>query len=144
MAEGDAKGLKKVGDKTVTDNSGLESPINLGATFAEGSTFKHGVSTVEFKGLSIVDGMTCALVSFDERDSGYFMLMKPMPVLTIKTNGGTRYGGDLYIDLSSLWVKKAAVTVTDITKTTMYGLPVDVSVIVTTLTIESVSKDEFD
>ena len=42
-----------------------------------------------------------------------------------------------------VWVKKATVTVTDITKTTMYGLPVDVSVILTTLTIASASEDEF-
>lgn len=144
LGEGGVQDLRKIGDKIVTDDSASESPINLGAAFLDGSIFKHGLSTLEFKGLSIVDGASCAVVSFDERGGGYLMLMKPMPLLRVKTVGGTYYGGDLYIDLASLWVRKATVTVTDITRTTMYGIPVDISVLVTTLTIRSVSKDEFD
>lgn len=103
----------------MTDDSAIESPINLGATFLDGSIFKHGVSTLEFKGLSIVDGATCALVRFDERGGGYVMRMQPMPLLREKTVGGTYYSGDLEIDLESCWVKKATVSVTDITTTTI-------------------------
>lgn len=144
LGEKDVQDLKKVGDKTVTDDSAIESPVDLGATFLDGSVFKHGVSTRDFKGLSIVDGATCALVSFDERGGGYVMLMQPMPLLRVKTVGGTYYGGDLYIDLESLWVKKVTVSVTDITTTTMFGIPVAIAVLVTTQTIKSVSKAEFD
>ena len=50
----------------------------------------------------------------------------------------------ILIDLGSCWVKRATVSVTDITTTTMFAIPVDIAVIVTTQTIKSVSKAEFD
>ena len=52
--------------------------------------------------------------------------------------------GDIYIDLDSLHVKKVNATVMDISKTTMYGMPVDITVLVTTLCIKSVQKNVFN
>ena len=122
----------------------MESPINLGSRFLEGSKFLHGIETLEFKGLSVVDGKTCAVLGFGERGGGYVMYLKPMPILKVKTVGGTSYSGDIYIDLESLWVKKITATVMDMTKTTMFGIPVERSIPITTLTIRSVGKEEFE
>lgn len=80
LAEQGAQGLKKIGDKMVNDQSTLEHPINLGSKFLEGFKFIHGIETMEFKGLGIVDGVSCAILSADERGGGYVMHMKPMPV----------------------------------------------------------------
>jgi len=144
LAEQGAQGLKKIGDKIVNDQSTLEHPINLGSKFLEGSKFIHGIETMEFKGLGIVDGVSCAIFGVDERGGGYVMHMKPMPVLQVKTVGATRFSGDIYVDMASLWVKKVTASVVDITQTTMFGIPVDTTVPVTTLTIRSVMEDEFD
>jgi len=142
--EESAQSLKKIGDNVVNDLTALESPVNLGSTFLEGSKFLHGIETLEFKGLSVVDGKTCAILGFDEKGGGYVMYIKPMPILKVKTVGGTRVSGDIYIDLESLWVKKVIATVMDMTKTTMFGIPVEISIPITTLTIRSVNKEEFE
>ena len=47
-------------------------------------------------------------------------------------------------EYSLLAVRARAATVVDITQTTMFGIPVDTTVPVTTLTIKSVMEDEFD
>ncbi len=139
-----AKDLKKIGNELINDYSSTESPINLGSTFLEGSKFIHGTETINFKGLSIVDDKVCAIVGLDERGGGYIMHMKPMPLLKIKTTAGTRFWGDIYIDLDSMHVKKVNATVIDISKTSMYGMPVDITIPITTIKINSVSKEEFD
>ena len=144
IAENYSKDLKKIGDSIVNDESAVESPINLGSIFLDGSKFMHGIETIEFKGFCIVDDAMCAIVGYDERGGGFKMHMKPMPLLKIKTTSGTRYMGDIYIDLDSLHVKKVNATVTDISKTTMYGMPVDITVLVTTLSIKSIPKNVFN
>jgi len=130
--------LKKVGDKVVNDLSTVESPVNLGKIFSKGSKFIHGIETIQFKGIGIVDNTMCAIISSNEREGGFNMKMKPMPVLRVKTKGGTYFGGDIYIDLDSLHIKRVQAMVMDITKTTMYGIPVQVAVPVTTITIKSI------
>ena len=85
LGEGGVQDLRNIVDKTVADNSASESPINLGAVFLDGSTLKHGISTLEFNGLTVVDGASCAVVILDERGSGYVMLMKPRPLLRVNT-----------------------------------------------------------
>lgn len=144
LAEQSAQTLKKIGDQSVKDLTGLESPINLGAIFLKGSKFFHGIETLEFKGLSVIDDKTCAIIGFSESGGGYVMYIRPMPILKVKTVGGTRYSGDIYIDLESLWVKKVNATVIDMTKTTMYGIPVEISIPITTLTIRSVDQKEYE
>jgi len=136
-----SKDLKKVGDEVVNDLSEVESPVNLGKLFCEGSKFLHGIETIQFKGIGIIDDTVCAILSLKERGGGFNMKMKPMPVLRVKTKGGTYYNGDIYVDLESLHVKKVHAIVVDITKTTMYGMPVQVAVPVTTITVESVKEN---
>lgn len=144
IAEKYTNDLKRIGDSVVNDESAVESPVNLGSIFLDGSKFKHGIETLGFKGLGIVDDSTCAIIGYDERGGGFKMNIRPMPILKVKTTSSTRYLGDLYIDLDSLHVKKVDATIIDITKTTMYGMPVDITVPVTTLTINSVSKNVFN
>ena len=144
IAENYSKDLKKIGDSIINDQSKVESPINLGSIFLDSSKFMHGIETIEFKGFCIVDDAMCAIVGYDERGGGFKMHMKPMPLLKIKTASGTRYMGDIYIDLDSLHVKKVNATVLDISKTTMYRMPVDITVLVTTLNIKSVPKNVFN
>jgi len=144
IAENYSKDLKKIGDSIINDESKVESPINLGSIFLTGSKFMHGIETIGFKGFSIVDDVLCAIVGYDERGGGFKMHMKPMPLLKIKTTSGTRYMGDIYIDLESLHIKKVNATVMDISKTTMYGMPVDITVLVTTLSIKSIPKNVFN
>ena len=144
LAEQSAQKLKKIGDQSVKDLTGLESPVNLGAKFLKGSKFLHGIETLEFKGLSVIDGKTCAIIGFGEKGGGYIMYIRAMPLLKVKTTGGTRFNGDMYIDLESLWVKKVNATIIDMTKTTMYGIPVEISIPVTSLEIRSVDQKEFE
>ena len=96
-----------------------------------------------FKGLGVIDGKKCAIIGFNERGGGYVMYIRPMPILKVKTKGGTRYSGEIYIDLESLWVKKVNATIIDMTKTTMYGIPVEIAIPITTLKIESVDQKVF-
>jgi len=139
-----AKDLKKIGNELKNDYSATESPINLGSIFLEGSKFIHGTETINFKGLSIVDDKVCAIIGLDERGGGYIMHMRPMTLLRIKTVAGTRFWGDIYIDLDLMHVKKVNATVIDISKTSMYRMPVDITIPITTIKINSVSKEEFN
>ena len=47
--------LKTIGQKIVHAAAFTEPPVNLGSSVKEGSTFKNGEVTLEFKGLSLVD-----------------------------------------------------------------------------------------
>ena len=63
--------------------------------------------------------------------------------MKVKTIGGTQIRAEIYVDLVSFWMKKTTYIVTDITKTTLYDIPVEISVPVTTHTIMSMPKAEF-
>jgi hypothetical protein len=103
----------------------------------KGSVFKHGELSLEFKGVSVVDNAPCAIIGFDSGEGSFKMIMKPMPNMEVITVGGSHYQGELYIDLSSMWVKKVTKLLTDITKTTMGDAKIAGGVIKTTLTIVS-------
>jgi hypothetical protein len=134
--------LKRIGDRVVLESSGIETPIP-GGMGEEGSTFKHGDETLEFKGLSVIDDAPCAIVGFDSGEGSFTMIMKPMPNIEVKTVGRSRYSGDIYLDLESKWVKKVTKVLVDITKTTMGDKKVAGGVIETSLTIKTVGKNEF-
>ena len=135
--------LKRIGDKIIHEAAFSELPIDLGGQIAEGSTFKNGEITLEFKGLSVVDGASCAIVGFDSGESSFTMLIKPMPNIEVNTVGGSHYQGDIYVDLGSKWTKKVLMTLMDVTKTTMGGQKVASAVVETTLTIKAVEKEAF-
>ncbi|MCI0692340.1 hypothetical protein L0337_10105 [candidate division KSB1 bacterium] len=99
--------LKKIGQKIVHSAAFSEPPVNLGSKILPGSSFKNGQITLEFKGLSIVNGKQCALVEYDSGESSFKMLMQPTPELKIQTVGSSHYFGDIYKDLSTNWVQKA-------------------------------------
>jgi hypothetical protein len=70
--------------------------------------------------------------------------MTIMPLMRLKTVGVSTCRGDIYLDLESKWVRKLEMTLSENTVTSMWGVPVDRSKPVTTLTIRAMSRDEFD
>ncbi len=134
--------LKKVGDKSFSEIS-PELPIDLGTNILKGSIYKTGKTTLEFKGLGTVDDAACAIVGYEEIGGSWTAYIQAAPLMKVKTIGGTQIRAEIYVDLASFWMKKATYIVTDITKTTLYGIPVEISVPVTTHTIKSVPEAEF-
>ena len=111
--------LKSIGQRIVHEAAFSEGPVSLGSHIAEGSTFKNGKVTLEFKGLSRVAGVTCAMVGFDSGKSSFKMAGKAMPDIEIRTVGSSHYKGDIYIDLSTNWVKKLIMDEFVISETTL-------------------------
>ena len=58
--------------------------MQLSGNISEGSFFRNGEITLEFKGLSIVDDVACAIVGFDSGDSSFKFHIKPTPDMEIK------------------------------------------------------------
>ncbi len=114
--------LTRIGDRIVHAAAFTEPPVNLGAGIKEGSTFKNGEVTLEFKGLSLVDGAACAVVAYDSGESSFQMLVTPMPNMEIRSVGSSHYKGDLYIDLATRWVRKATMDELVVTETTVPGM----------------------
>jgi hypothetical protein len=113
--------LKRIGDRIVFGGFPEDLPLDVGLIIKEGSIYKGGEETLEFKGLSVVDGKPCALLGVDGGEGSYTMVIEVMPNVNANTVGGTRYFGDIYIDLASMWLKKAEITVVDVTETSMGG-----------------------
>jgi hypothetical protein len=135
--------LKRIGDKIVHNGSFVESPLP-GKLARESSIWKYGEITLEFKGLGVVDGQPCAILGFDSGVCTWSMPMTYMPIMNLKTTGVSNYHGDIYLDLNSYWVRKVEMVLSEITNTTMWGIPVDKSIPRTRLTIRAIGKDEFD
>jgi len=99
--------LHKVGDKIVHVSAFSEPPVNLGSQIKEGSVFRNGEITLEFKGLSSMNNKTCVLLGYDSGNSSFKMVMEPMPAMQINTTGSSHYWGDIYKDLQFGWLQKA-------------------------------------
>jgi len=115
--------LKAVGQKIVHAAAFTEAPVNLGSSVKEGSTFKNGEVTLEFKGLSLVDDAACAIVAYDSGESSFQMVVTPMPNLEVRTVGSSHYKGDIHVDLATRWVRKATMDEWVVTETTVPTLP---------------------
>jgi hypothetical protein len=135
--------LKAIGDKIV-HNAAFEETSIPGSLAGKGSVWKNGEVTLEFKELGAVDGAPCAILRLDWGECTWAMPMTIMPLMRLKTVGVSTCRGDIYVDLESKWVRKLAMTLSENTVTSMWGLPVDRSKPVTTLTIRAMSKEEFD
>lgn len=98
--------LKKIGQKIVHAAAFSEPPVNVGSNVAEGSFFKNGEVTLAFKGLSMVNEATCAIVGFDSGESSFKMIVNLSPDMEIQSVGGSHYKGDIYINLATKWVQK--------------------------------------
>lgn len=122
--------LKRIGDKIVHAAAFTEAPVNLGAGIKEGSTFRNGEVTLEFKGLSLVDGAACALMTYDSGESSFQMLMNPMPNMEVRTIGSSHYKGDIHIDLATRWVRKATMDELVVTEVTVPGMPNKINTVI--------------
>jgi len=144
---GDGKGiedLRHIGDRIIHAAANTEPPVNLGSNVEEGSTFKNGEVTLALKGLSAVDGRTCAIVAYDSGNSSFQMRMKPMPNMEIRSVGSSHYFGDLYIDVATRWVRKATMAELVVTETTLPMPPNKINAVVERdIVIRNVTAEEF-
>ena len=137
--------LTKIGQKIVHSAAFTEPPVNLGSNISEGSYFKNGEITLEFKGLSVVNGSSCALIEYDSGESSFKMIMNPMPNMEVQTTGSSHYKGDIYKDLKTNWVQKATMIEFVISETTLPMPPNKInSVNERQIIIRNVSEKEFD
>ena len=113
--------LKSIGDQVVFDDYSEDLPLAVGLMIKEGSIYRPGMETLEFKGLCFIDGQSCLLLGIDGGEGSYEMVIEVMPNVNEKTVGGTRYFGDMYVDLASMWLRKADITVIDVTETSIDG-----------------------
>lgn len=134
--------LKRIGDKVVHAAAFSEAPVNLGSGIQEGSTFKNGQITLEFKGLSLVDGSACAVVAYDSGESSFQMIVTPMPNMEVRSVGSSHYRGDLHIDLATRWVRKATMDELVVTETTVPGMANKINAVIErTVTIRNVMDE---
>jgi hypothetical protein len=134
--------LKRIGDKIVHDAAFAETAIP-GSLAGRGSAWKNGEVTLEFKDLGEVDGQACAILGLDWGECTWAMPMTIMRLMRLRTTGVSFCRGDIHLDLESRWVRKLVMTLSENTVTTMWGVPVDRSKPESTLTIRTLSVDEF-
>ena len=99
--------LTAIGQTVVFDASGIEAPLHFGDMFADGSYSQNGTMSLTFKGLSVVNETTCALMAYDTGEGSLTMIMEPVPDMTIETSGVFRNTGEIYRDLDTQCVRKA-------------------------------------
>jgi hypothetical protein len=115
--------LNRIGQRIVHAASHSRPAVNLGGTVAPGSYFENGEVTLELKGLGLVQGRPCAIIGYDSGQSSFLMIMKQVPEAEVRTVGSSHYWGDIYKDLDSHWVRKAALTEMVVSETTLPGPP---------------------
>jgi hypothetical protein len=136
--------LTNIGQRIVHATAFTEPPVNLGSNVAEGSFFKNGEITLEFKGLSIVNSRHCALLEYDSGESSFKMIMKPAPNMEIQTVGSSHYKGDIYKDLKANWVQKVTMDEIVVSETTLPMPPNKINFVSErNIIIRNVSEKEF-
>jgi hypothetical protein len=137
--------LQNIGQRIVHAASFSEPPVNLGSGIKEGSVFRNGEVTLEFKGVGVVDNAVCAIVGYDSGESTLRMIMPLGADKDMETVGGSEYKGDLYIDLATRWVRKVVMDEFVITETRMPGpAPKIDAYTVRHLLMRMISKEEFE
>jgi hypothetical protein len=119
---GEAAGIEDlhtIGQKIVHAAAFSEAPVDVGSNVAKGSFYRNGEVTLEFKGLSVVNGTTCALLEVDSGWGSLAMTMRPAPNLEVKTTGGSHYQGDIYVNLATNWVSRVEVGEMVLAETTL-------------------------
>lgn len=142
FASGEGAALKMVGDAVAVDLP-EESPIHLGRVFLPASRFLHGDARLEWLGIGSVGGSACAVLRYSETGGRYLMRIRPLPLMRVKSVGATRLAAILHVDRGTGWTARSEASVVDIARTTMYGLAVDASTLITDVIIESVDEDRF-
>ena len=135
--------LKNIGDSIVFDEFSEDLPLAVGLIIKEGSIYKAGKETLEFKGVSVVADKPCALLGVDGGEGSYTMAIEVGPKVISNTVGGTRYFGDIHVDLESMWLKKAAITVIDVTETSIENQVVANTTIESRYRIWSITEEEY-
>jgi len=135
--------LQRVGDRVRVGKSYAEAPLP-GKLAKAGSFWKYGEVTLGFEGLSTVAGSACAVVGFNSGVCPWSMPMAIMPRMRLKTVGVSNYQGTFQLDLESKWVRSLDMTLFENTSTTMWGIPVDKSIPVTTLAIRALDEPTTD
>jgi len=118
--------LKSVGDRIVHPGSFTEAPVSLTGVVRPGSVFRNGELSLELKGVSLVDDRPCALVNYDSGESTLRMAFIRGDSEDLVMEGGSEYSGDLYIDLTSGWVRKVTLNEFVVTQTSTASRPVKV------------------
>jgi hypothetical protein len=135
--------LSHIGQRIIHMASFSQPPVNLGSQVGEGSYFRNGEVTLEFKGLSIMNNKTCALLEYDSGESSFFMITKPFPNVEVKTKGSSHYLGDIYKDLYGGWIQKAILHELVISETQIPGQTNKIfSVIERSININNVERIE--
>ncbi|MGZ3940040.1 MAG: hypothetical protein ACXVLT_15735 [Flavisolibacter sp.] len=132
--------LKHLGDKVIHAAANSQAPVNLGSQVAEGSYFKNGEVTLLFKGMSLVNEKTCALIEYDSGESSFTMKMKPMPSMEVNTKGSSHYWGDIYKDIASGWFQKATLHEMVVSETNVPGMSKINSVIERNISIKNIAR----
>ncbi len=140
---GGIQDLKMIGQKIVHAAAHSEAPVNLGSNIAEGSYYKNGEVTLEFKGLSVVDGVPCAIIAYDSGEGAFKMLTEPMLGMQVTTVGASHYFGDLYVELDSKWVRKATMGEMVVAEATMDEETLADFAVERALTIRAVTEEAF-
>jgi len=109
--------LKTVGDRIVHPGAFNEAPVSVSGVVRPGSVFRNGELTLELKGVSLVDDRPCALVNYDSGESTLRMAFVQGNGEDVMMDGGSRYTGDIYIDLASAWVRKVTLNESVVTQT---------------------------
>ena len=110
--------LKSVGDRIVHPGAFNEAPVSVTGVVRPGSVFRNGELTLELKGVSLVDNGPCALVNYDSGESTLRMaFIQADKSEDVMMDGGSRYTGDIYIDLASGWVRKVTLNESVVTQT---------------------------
>lgn len=136
--------LSRIGDKIIHAAAFTEPPVNLGSSIKEGSTFKNGEITLQFKGISLVNDNECALLAFDSGASSFHMIMEPMPSMMVETRGSSHYFGDIHIDLKSFWVQQVVMAEFVVSETNIASMNMKINgIIERQSTIRNVSAEEF-
>jgi len=137
--------LKSPGDRIVHSVAFTQAPVNLGSMIKSGSSFRNGEVTLEFKGVSLIDGAACALVGYDSGESTLKMLMEPSQGIEAVTEGGSEYKGDIYIDLETGWVRKVTLDEFVVTEIKVTNSPTKIDAYtVRHLLLRLISQQEFE
>ena len=136
--------LKYIGDKIIHESANSKPPVDLGGSIEKGSYFQNGEITLSFKGLSLVNNSSTAVVRFDSGKSSFYIKMKPTSQMEIETNGGSHYKGDIYIDLNNYWVQKVVMDEFVLSETKLPFAPFKINMATErNTTIRNVSEKEF-
>jgi hypothetical protein len=115
--------LKRIGDRAIHPASFIQAQMSFGSEVKPGSTFRNGEVSLELKALSVVDNAPCAVVKYDAGESKLRMILSMADGTDAVAEGGSLYGGEIYIDLVTRSVRKATLDEYMVLETEVKGAP---------------------